>query len=93
MDEIIGDRLILPSIINEDNQGAIFLSNNNQVGMRTKHIDTKYHYTKMLVENGDLLVKYVNTTNNYADIMTKNVSEKVFNALVPSIKAGNMMKP
>ena len=34
----------MPGIIYEDNEGAIFLAKNQQVGMRTKHIDIKYHF-------------------------------------------------
>jgi hypothetical protein len=34
----------LPSVIAEDNTGAIFLSKNQQVGSRTKHIDVRHHF-------------------------------------------------
>ena len=33
-----------PSVIYEDNQGAIFLAKNRQVGIRTKHIDIRHHF-------------------------------------------------
>ena len=36
----MGINVTLPIIVNVDNAGAIFLSNNKSVGQRTKHIDT-----------------------------------------------------
>ena len=38
----------MPGIIYEDNEGAIFLAKNSQVGMHTKHIDVKYHFLGIL---------------------------------------------
>ena len=35
---------LTPAVICEDNTGAIFLATNSQVGMRTKHIDVRYHF-------------------------------------------------
>ena len=33
---------VIPGVIYEDNEGAIFLSKNKQVSQRTKHIDVRY---------------------------------------------------
>ena len=46
------NNVIMPSIIAEDNTGAIFLSKNKQVGARTKHIDTRYHFVRDKVKEG-----------------------------------------
>ena len=82
---------ILPYVIHEDNMGAIFMINNPQVGQSTKHIDIRYHFSKELVEEGKLKIEYVNSPFNYADIMTKGVTEKTFQTLMPNIKTGNMI--
>ena len=63
----------MPGIIYEDNEGAIFLAKNQQVGMRTKHIDVKYHFIRDLVADNYLDLRYVKSEDNYADLMTKNV--------------------
>ena len=34
------------SVMYEDNQGAVFLSNNVQVGMRNKHVDIRHHFMR-----------------------------------------------
>ena len=40
----------------EDNTGAIFILNNDQVGQRTKHIDIKWHHVWDTIKDGNLVV-------------------------------------
>ena len=40
-----------PSVLYEDNQGAIFLAKNRQVGINTKHIDFCHHFMRVVVED------------------------------------------
>ena len=61
-----------PSIIYEDNQGAIFLANKSQVGMRTNHIDILHHFLRDVVKDKDIAIKYIRSEENPEDIMTKN---------------------
>jgi len=63
----------LPSILLEENTGAIILVTNQQVGPRTKHIDVRHHFLRELHEDGSMIVKYTESENNEADMMTKNV--------------------
>ena len=66
-----------PIIINKDNAGALFIVNNATVGQRTKHIDTRYHFVRELVENNVLRITYIPTDENPANLFTKNlVNEK-----------------
>ena len=64
-----------PSVIYEDNQGAIFLAKNRQVGICTKHIDIRHHFLRDMVEEKDIDVQYILSEDNPAYIMTKNTSE------------------
>ena len=43
-----------PSGIYEDNQGAIFLAKDRQVGIRTKHNDICHHFLREMVEEKDI---------------------------------------
>jgi len=72
LEEITGVRK--PSIMLEDNTRAIFLVRNQQVGPRTKHIDVRHHFIRELHEDGSLMVKYTESEDNEADMMTKNVA-------------------
>ena len=59
-----------------DNMGAVFLSNNYE-GKRTKYLETQYHFVREDVENKTVMVKFVKSSENYADLFTKNVSPQV----------------
>ncbi|MEM7375839.1 MAG: Ty1/Copia family ribonuclease HI, partial [Bacteroidota bacterium] len=74
----MGIKVDTPMIVHEDNQGAIFLAKNEALGQRTKHIDTRYHFTRELIQLGLLNVVYIKSEENMADTMTKNLNEKLF---------------
>jgi hypothetical protein len=76
--ETMGIGVKLPIVINVDNVGAIYLSNNHSLGQRTKHIDMRRHFVREYVEDGIIKTKFVGTANNEADIHTKNTSEETF---------------
>ena len=54
-----------------DNQAAICFSERNAINNRTKHIDVRYNYVKNLVEENCIVLKYVSTQLNVADMLTK----------------------
>ena len=64
-----------PTIIYEDNMGAIFIATNRVLGARTKHIDVRYHFVKDAIEDGDIEVTFTRSKENRADGLTKNLPE------------------
>ena len=60
-----------PTVVQEDNQGAIAMSKNPKFNARTKHIDIKHHFIREKVENGELVLKYCPTNDMIADMITK----------------------
>ena len=60
-----------PTELREDNQGAIDLSRNPKHHGRTKHIDVSFHFTRERIATKEIDVKYVPSTMNLADVMTK----------------------
>ena len=77
-----------PSVMYKDNQGVIYLANNRQVGMRTKHIDICHHFLREMVEDKDMDIKYIRSEENPAYIMTKNGSETYYDKHTKNIKEG-----
>jgi ribonuclease HI len=57
--------------LHTDSQSSMKLISNQKFSNRSKHIDTKYHYVKHLVEAGEIELKYCTTDDNIADMMTK----------------------
>lgn len=78
--EFLEEDVKMPMVLEADNQGAIFLANNTSSGSRTKHIDTRVHFVRDLVQAEDqtLQVKYVNTNDNGSDTFTKNTDNGTF---------------
>ena len=60
-------------VMNVDNQGAINLAKNPVNHQRSKHIDIKYHFLRSEIQTGNLILQYVSTEDNLADIFTKPV--------------------
>jgi hypothetical protein len=68
----------LPIIIKTDNIGAIFMAENSSTGVRTRHVDTCYHFIREFNEDGFIKVEFVRSVENDADIFTKNVSHDFY---------------
>eukprot|EP00253_Pinus_taeda_P006736 PITA_06736 len=64
-----------------DNSSAIALSNNSVFHKRTKHIDTRFHYIRELVSNGEIVLEHCTTQEEVADILTKPLDQKSFEFL------------
>ena len=66
-------------LIKCDNTSAINLSKNPIQHSRTKHIDIRHHFLRDYVQNGDILLEFVDTNNQLADIFTKPLNEEILN--------------
>ena len=74
----LGLHMQMGSIVYGDNQSAIAVSKNGIKGERTKHVDIKYHFVTEAVERGDVVLKWISTTEQLADIFTKAMHRPVF---------------
>jgi hypothetical protein len=72
-----------PTTIYEDNTAAIHLANAalGQWHPRTRHVDVRYKFVKERVRSREVELVYVKTTNQVADILTKNLGTTQFQAL------------
>jgi hypothetical protein len=63
----------------EDNQAAIEIVRNPEVSKRNRHYDMSYHFIREnLQEFRTIIISYVETWNNLADIGTKALSVELF---------------
>jgi hypothetical protein len=60
-----------PIMIRVDNQSAIKLAENPVQHQRSKHIDIRYFRIREEVQNGNIVLLYVPTDENIADLLTK----------------------
>jgi hypothetical protein len=61
-----------------DNQGAIVISKDPAFHMRTKHIDTRFHFIRETINQGHLHIPYCPTDDMIADIFTKALARFKF---------------
>ena len=70
-----------PTILMEDNQGAIAIAHNPVDHARTKHIDIRYHFVREAVQERFVELKYCSSRNMIADLLTKPLSGEQFKRL------------
>ena len=63
----------LPITVHVDNVGAIWLSNNRTTSNRTKHIDIRTSFVKEYQEDGRIIIKFVKSEQNEADILQRTL--------------------
>ena len=68
----------LPVTVHVENVGATWLSNSRNTGDRTKHIDIRTAFVKEYQDDGKIIIKFVKSEDNEADIFTKNTSSIIY---------------
>lgn len=58
-----------------DNQSCIHLANNPKHHPKIKHVRHKFHFVRQLAEQGEVILEYTPTTNQWADFLTKTVPQ------------------
>jgi hypothetical protein len=69
-----------PVCVRVDNMGAFYMTENSSSGTRTRHIDTRWHFVRKLVEGKVVEIVFVKSAENTADGFTKNISGDLFEA-------------
>jgi hypothetical protein len=72
-------------LFNENNR-AVFLSQESAINQRSKHVDIRYHFIRDLVKDKKIQTKHIDTKSMPADMLTKNAGSilidccrKIFN--------------
>ena len=67
-----------PTPLLTDNEAALALAKDPRFHARAKHINTKWHYIRECIDNGDIHVSYVPTNDNVANILMKALPAPAF---------------
>nr|GEV27775.1 hypothetical protein [Tanacetum cinerariifolium] len=73
-----------------DNESVIALWCNNVQHLRAKHVDVRYHFIKVQVENKIVELYFVQTEYQLADIFTKPFPRERFNFLIEKLGRRSM---
>ena len=60
-----------PTKLYGDNSGSLAIANNLQYHKKTKHFDTRNHYIRQRVQNGQVELEYCPTANMMAGVLTQ----------------------
>ena len=74
----IGLHVIHGATMFGDNQSSLAVIKNGIKGDRTKHVDIKYHFLTQSNEEGKIILKWVPSAEQQADIFTKALGAPVF---------------
>ena len=69
-------RNMIWGMLYKDRQSAIHISNNSAFHSRTKHIHLKYHSIWSVLEDVELKMEKIHTSQNPADMLTKVVTRE-----------------
>ena len=61
-------------ILHSDSQSAIFLAKNSTFHSKSKHIQTKYHFIRYLVEDKLVIFEKICGSKNPTDMLIKGVT-------------------
>lgn len=86
----IGSTCELGTVLFVDNQSAIRLVKNPVFHRRTKHIDIRYHYIREKFESNDVMVEYIPTELQCADILTKALPKDRLRKLCEMLKIASV---
>ena len=64
-----------------DNIGATFLASNPAFHARTKHVEIDFHFIRERVLNRSLLIRFISSQDQIADILTKGLTTPRFLSL------------
>ena len=74
-------KILEPIIIFCDNASAINISKNPVMHAKNKHIAIKYHYLREQVQEKEVILEYVQSKEQLADIFTKPLPKDTFEYL------------
>jgi hypothetical protein len=56
----------------------MFMAQNTSSGVRTWHVDTRYHFVQENLEEGIIKIEFVKSVDNKSDIFNKNVTQEFY---------------
>ena len=74
-----------PATIYNDSQVAFAYVKDSKYHGKTKHIDTKNNFIRDIIEQNEVILKYLPTCEMAADPFTKSISRDMFSVHVKSL--------
>ena len=89
----MGEDMTEPTVLYVDNMGAVALSKDLKSCQRSRHVERRYLKVRELVAQGDIVVRYRETSENPADVLTKPLDAATFNKHVATLMSNTGAAP
>lgn len=89
----LGIRQQAPTSLYCDNQAAVHIAANHVFHERTKHIEVDCHFIRDAILAGLIVTRYVKTTEQLADILTKPLGRTQYHYLLGKMGVRNLYAP
>lgn len=89
----LGIECTAPTVLHSDSLSAIKLAANPVYHARTKHIGMDCHFIRDELIRGTIVTKHVSTTHQLADILTKALGRREFEAFLVNLGVCNLHTP
>ena len=76
--EELGLKVSIPIVLKEDSKACISFSEQPGNHRNTKHIDYRHHFVREGVQHGDIIMEYIETKFQLADIFTNALDAVTF---------------
>jgi hypothetical protein len=73
-----------------DNKAAINIANNPIQHDQTKHVEIDHHFIKEKLDNGEICLPFVRTTEQLADVFTKGLHTAKFSNIICKMNMKNI---
>ena len=77
-----------PPLLHCDNISAMALATNPVLHSKAKHIEIDCHFVRERVQRGSILLQFVASADQYADILTKGLCSSQFNKFCSNLMLG-----
>jgi hypothetical protein len=74
----IGIEVELPIIVKTDNVGSMLMAQNSSSGVRTRHVDTRYHLVRENLDDRIIKIEFIKSVEKQSDIFTKIVAQEIY---------------